>query len=96
MRMLVTRYRDRRKPIWIIEIGWATAGFPGPATVSPEQQALYLPSTYRELAAARERFNIAGVVWFSLRDTRDTPGSTTPGCSPPASRQSPPGPRSSA
>jgi hypothetical protein len=69
MRRVMTRYGDRRKPIWITEIGWATAGFPRYAIVSPEQQALYLVNTYRKLAAARKRLKIAGVVWFSFRDT---------------------------
>jgi polysaccharide biosynthesis protein PslG len=69
MRSLMTRYGDRRKPIWITEIGWATAGFPASAMVSPEQQALYLVNTYRKLAAARKRLKIDGVVWFSFRDT---------------------------
>lgn len=69
MRRLMTRYGDRRKPIWITEIGWATAGFPGSAIVSPEQQATYLVNSYRKLAAARKRLKIAGVVWFSFRDT---------------------------
>jgi polysaccharide biosynthesis protein PslG len=68
MRRLMTRYGDRRKPIWITEIGWPTAGLPGSATVSPEQQAIYLVNTYRKLAAARKRLKIAGVVWFSFRD----------------------------
>jgi hypothetical protein len=70
MRRLMSRYGDRRKPIWVTEVGWATGGFPGSATVSPEQQALYLVDTYRELAAVRKRLNIAGVVWCSFRDTR--------------------------
>jgi hypothetical protein len=69
MRRLMSRYGDRRKPIWITEVGWATGGFPGSATVAPEQQALYLMNTYRKLAAVRKLLNIAGVVWFSFRDT---------------------------
>ena len=45
MRRLMNRCGDRRKPIWITEIGWGTAGYPGSVTVSPEQQGLYLAST---------------------------------------------------
>jgi hypothetical protein len=69
MRRIMSRYGDRRKPIWITEVCWPTGGLPGSAAVSPEQQALYLTDTYRELAAVRERLGIAGVVWFSLRDS---------------------------
>jgi polysaccharide biosynthesis protein PslG len=69
MRKLMSRYGDARKPIWVSEIGWATEGLPGPLTVSPEQQATYLTNTYRKLAAARERLKIAGVIWFSFRDS---------------------------
>ena len=41
---------------------------PSPLTVLPSQHGVYLVNTYRKLAAARERLNIAGVVWFSFRD----------------------------
>jgi hypothetical protein len=72
MRRVMSRYGDNRTPIWVTEIGWATNGLPSPVTVSPSDQEIYLVSTYRKLVAARERLNIAGVVWFSFRDSGGT------------------------
>ncbi len=68
MRRVMTRFHDERTPIWVTEVGWATAGLPRSAIVSPSVQETYLVDTYRELAAARFRLKIAGVVWFCFRD----------------------------
>jgi hypothetical protein len=68
VRRLMSRFGDTRTPIWVTEIGWATAGLPTLLTVSPDQQMIYLVDTYRTLAAARKRLRVAGVVWFCFRD----------------------------
>jgi hypothetical protein len=67
-RQIMARYKDRRTPIWITEIGWATGGNPTPLTVSPQRQASYLRKTFKLMAANRGRLKIAGVVWYSWRD----------------------------
>jgi hypothetical protein len=68
-RKIMGRFKDRRTPIWITEVGWATGGNPPTAlTVSPQRQASYLRQTYGLMAANRGRFKIAGVVWYSWRD----------------------------
>jgi|tagenome__1003787_1003787.scaffolds.fasta_scaffold20966697_3 hypothetical protein len=67
-RRIMARYKDRRTPIWITEIGWATGGNPTPLTVSPQRQATYLRKTFGLMAANRGRLKIAGVIWYSWRD----------------------------
>jgi hypothetical protein len=68
-RKIMSRFKDRRTPIWITELGWATGGNPPtPLTVSPQRQASYLRSAFGLMAANRGRFKIAGVIWYSWRD----------------------------
>jgi polysaccharide biosynthesis protein PslG len=67
-RKIMAQFKDKRAPIWITEIGWATGGNPTPLTVSPQRQAAYLRQTYNEMAANRKRLKIAGVIWYSWRD----------------------------
>jgi polysaccharide biosynthesis protein PslG len=69
VRQIMSRYKDKRSPIWITEIGWATGGNPPTAlTVTPQRQAAYLRRTFRLLAHNRRRFKVAGVIWYSWRD----------------------------
>ncbi len=67
-RKIMARYKDKRAPLWITEIGWATGGNPTPLTVSPQRQAAYLRKSFGMLAANSRRFKIAGVIWYSWRD----------------------------
>ena len=72
MRKLMDGFGDARTPIWVTEIGWASAGSPSQFTVSPLLQASYLTETFRELAKARKRLRLAGAIWFSFRDGQGT------------------------
>jgi len=68
-RKIMSQYKDKRTPIWITEIGWATGGNPPTAlTVTPQRQATYLRKTFGLLARNRRRFKVAGVIWYSWRD----------------------------
>jgi hypothetical protein len=67
-RRIMARFKDRRTPLWITEIGWASGGNRTPLTVSPQRQATYLRQSLGMLAANRGRYKIAGVIWFSWRD----------------------------
>ena len=68
-RRIMGRFKDKRAPIWITEIGWATGGNPPTAlTVSPHRQATYLRKTFNLLAKNRRRYKIPGVIWYSWRD----------------------------
>jgi hypothetical protein len=67
-RRIMNQFKDRRTPIWITEIGWATGGTPTPLTVSPQRQATYLTQAFGMMAANRSRLGIAGVIWYSWKD----------------------------
>jgi hypothetical protein len=68
VRKIMAQFKDKRTPLWITEIGWATGGNASPLTVSPKRQATYLRQTYSLMAANRGRLKIAGVIWYSWRD----------------------------
>jgi hypothetical protein len=68
VRKIMGRFKDRRKPLWITEIGWASGGQRTPLTVSPQRQAGYLRQTYSLMARNRKRLKIQRVFWYSLRD----------------------------
>ena len=67
-RDVMARFKDKSKPIYLTEVGWATGGQKTPLTVSAKKQASYVKSTYRLMAAKRKKLKIAGVMWYSLRD----------------------------
>ncbi|MGH2956573.1 MAG: GH39 family glycosyl hydrolase [Solirubrobacterales bacterium] len=67
-REVMERFGDGEKPIWLTEIGWATAGIPSGVTVGPEEQAEYLTETFELMAENRDSLGIAGVIWYSLAD----------------------------
>jgi hypothetical protein len=67
-RKIMARFKDKRTPLWITEIGWATGGIRTPLTVSARRQAAYLRQSFGLLAKNRGRLRIAGVVWYSWRD----------------------------
>lgn len=61
---------DRRRPVWITEIGWATDGPKGHFLVTSEKnQASRLTSTFQMLRKNHKRFKIGTVHWFRHRDT---------------------------
>jgi hypothetical protein len=69
MRQVMTRFGDAEKPIWITEVGWASAGRPPGLVVGPAGQADYLRQVFQLAAAERDRLGIGGLVWYSLNDT---------------------------
>ena len=68
LRRLMARFKDKRTPIWVTELGWASGGVRTALTVSKKRQAKYLRTSFKLLAAKRRRLQIAGVVWYSWRD----------------------------
>jgi polysaccharide biosynthesis protein PslG len=69
VRGIMARFGDKRKPLWVTEVGWGTGGSPNTAlTVSARKQARYVTQTFGQMAANRGRLRIAGVIWFSFRD----------------------------
>ncbi|MGA9372050.1 MAG: hypothetical protein WBV53_09390, partial [Solirubrobacterales bacterium] len=76
LRDLMDSFGDENAPLWITEVGWASAGLPSGLTVGPARQAGYLTQTFELAAEARERLGLEGVIWFALNDT---PGPSWPG-----------------
>ena len=73
-RSIMRRYGDGRKPLWVTEVGWASAGPVSRNTrayrTTRAGQARRAGATLRALARARRRLGIGLVVWFSLQDRR--------------------------
>jgi hypothetical protein len=67
-RKIMTRFKDKRSPIWVTEVGWASGGRRTPLTVGARKQAAYVRNTFKLLAKNRKRLKIAGVIWYSWRD----------------------------
>ena len=72
VRELMRRFKDKRTPILLTEVGWASAGQRTPLTVSRKKQARYLRQTFKAAAAKRGKFKIEAVLWYALKDV---PGS---------------------
>ncbi|MBS1868986.1 MAG: hypothetical protein JSS99_04935 [Actinobacteria bacterium] len=68
VRAIMDRHRDRRTPIIVTEIGWATGGPPGPFRTSLRAQASLLTRSYASVLRLRKRCRVETVVWFSWRD----------------------------
>jgi hypothetical protein len=59
---------DGAAPIWITEMGWASAGPASSFTVTPAEQADYLEQSWSTMLACAPRWNLQHVLWFSLQD----------------------------
>jgi polysaccharide biosynthesis protein PslG len=77
-RAIMRRYGDRKTPIWITEMGWATGGPVSRNTraykTTEVGQASRVRKTLSALARARKRYRIGMVVWFSWQDRLPGPG----------------------
>jgi hypothetical protein len=73
-RALMRHHGDARKPVWITEMGWASAGPPSPFTFDPLGQAQLVATSIQLLAAKRRELGIAGFVYFAWKDGYPYPG----------------------
>jgi len=71
-RSVMRRGGDRRKQVWVTEVGWGTDGrangFSAAYKTTQAGQATRLTEIYRGFARARRRLRVGMVVWFSWRD----------------------------
>jgi hypothetical protein len=71
-RRTMRAHGDRRKQVWVTELGWATGGKVSGGTrkfkTSRRGQASRLSTTFRALKRYRRRYRIGVVVWFSYKD----------------------------
>ena len=68
VRAYMNRRGDRRTPIWITEIGWATGGPRSPFRTSERGQAERMNRMFRILLAARGRLRLGRIIVFGLQD----------------------------
>jgi|GEM_PF-2734894 len=69
LREQLRKLGDRRRPVWVTEIGYATDGQKGYFLVTGEKgQATKLEETMRMLRKNRDRFKLGTVHWFNFRD----------------------------
>lgn len=75
-RAIMDRMKDKKKQIWLTEIGWAVSGPQrNKAFVAGvEGQAKRLKSTFNLALRKRRKLKIGAVVWFAWRDRRLVPG----------------------
>ena len=67
-RSLMRRHGDRRLPLWVTEVGWATGGRRSPLVVDRSGQAARIRVAIGRLAARRRSLRIRGFVYFRWRD----------------------------
>jgi len=67
-RRIMDRHGDH-SPIWVTEVGWASAGPASDFTVGPRGQAERVRATLLGLGEQRRRLNLRGIVYFGLRDS---------------------------
>jgi len=68
VRAYMDRRGDRRTPIWITEVGWATGGPSSPFRTSKAGQAAKIAGTIRTLLAARGRLRLERLILYGLQD----------------------------
>jgi hypothetical protein len=75
-RRVMTRYRDKRTPIWVTELSWTSAKGKTQTTYGNETtergQASRLTGAYTMLARERRKLNLQRVYWYTWL-TRDLP-----------------------
>lgn len=67
-RSIMDRHGDR-SPIWVTEVGWASAGPPSDFTVGPRGQADLVRATLLALGGQRRQLGLRGIVYFGLQDS---------------------------
>jgi polysaccharide biosynthesis protein PslG len=69
-REIMRRHGDRRKPIWITELGWPTDTVVGGGffTKSEAGQARALERTFDRILSHRRRWKVKRLVWYTWRD----------------------------
>jgi hypothetical protein len=68
IRRVMNRNRDRRKPIWITELGWADAGPRHRFNVGPVGQARRIAQAFALIRKLHRPLRLNGVVYYRWRD----------------------------
>ncbi len=72
-RRVMDKAGDQRTPLWVTEIGWASAGpSTHPLVRNPEDQARLLTRSFSLLEQNADRLNLGPIFWFNWRDARES------------------------
>jgi polysaccharide biosynthesis protein PslG len=72
-RLIMQRYGDAAKPMFVTEMSWPTGGPPFPFTTSEQGQAERMQASWRVLRACRAHWKLRRVYWFSFADHTPPP-----------------------
>jgi hypothetical protein len=69
-RRVMRRFGDRRKPLWITELGWPTRHVVGTGgfVKSERRQEALLRRSFNRILARRKEYRVERLVWYTWRD----------------------------
>lgn len=73
IRGVMDKGKDKRKDLWVTEVGYASTGPNSPFTSTPSGQAKLLRKTFDALKKSSKKLRLAKVVWYSWRDSDTDP-----------------------
>ncbi len=74
IRKIMDKEGDKKKALWVTEVGFASAGPNSPFTTSPKGQARLLKKTFKALGKVSNKMKVERALWFTWRDSdRDPP-----------------------
>ena len=70
---VIRRHKDRQKPVWITEVGWASTHIAGRrwAVGSQKKQASLLKRTFRYVIGHRQALGVRAIYWYDWKDIPD-------------------------
>ena len=89
IRKIMDKNGDKRKALWVTEVGFASTGPASPFSTNEKGQAKLLKKVFKTLGKVSNRMKVQRALWFTWRDSdRDPPrfkqnaaGRPTPDCS---------------
>jgi hypothetical protein len=75
MRQLLKKVHDKKRELWITEVGWGSGGEASPFTKSAADQADLLKRTVKLFRKKQKKYRLGAIFWFSWRDRLDPGGS---------------------
>ncbi len=72
-RGVMAKNGDPRKPIWVTELGWGSAGPPNdPRVTTADGQAANLSDSFQRLVFHADQLRLASIIWYDWRDRQPT------------------------
>ncbi len=64
---------DKKKPLWVTEVGFASTGPKSPFTKTPSVQATLVTKTFKALAKVLKKMKVTRAIWYTWRDSDTDP-----------------------